>query len=80
MENSTTLTSCSHVRSTNEEIWLLVTHKPVEFEKYLVEVRDFKKIVWSVGLFSKNRLLEVVLTQIHETVALRTLTTVDVFF
>ena len=51
MENSTTLTSCSHVRSTNEEIWLLVTHKPVEFEKYLVEVRDFKKIVWSVGLF-----------------------------
>jgi hypothetical protein len=38
MENFTTLTSCSRVCSMNGEIWLLVTYKPVEFEKYLVEV------------------------------------------
>ena len=35
---------------------------------------------WSLGLFFKNHLLEVGLTQNQETMALRTLTTVDFLF
>jgi hypothetical protein len=34
----------------------------------------------SLGLFSKNHLFEVGLTQNRETMALRTLTTVDLFY
>ena len=34
-------------------------------------------VSWSLGLFSTNHLLEVALTQNWETMALRTLTTVD---
>ena len=35
---------------------------------------------WSLGLFSKKRLFEVDLTQTWETMALQTLTTVDLFY
>jgi hypothetical protein len=37
-------------------------------------------VSWSLGLFFKNRLLEVGLTQNRETMALRTMTTVDLFY
>ena len=36
-------------------------------------------VSWSLGLFSKNHLLEVGLTQNWETMALQMLTTVDLF-
>jgi hypothetical protein len=37
-------------------------------------------VSWSLGLFSKNHLLEVGLTQSQETIAHGTLTTVDLFY
>ena len=37
-------------------------------------------VSWSPGLFSKKKLLEVGLTQPREIMALRTLTTVDLFY
>ena len=37
-------------------------------------------VSWSLGLFFNNHLLEVGLTQNWETMALRTLTTVDSFY
>ena len=37
-------------------------------------------VSWSVGLFSKNHLLEAILPQHQETTALQTLTTVDLFY
>jgi hypothetical protein len=37
-------------------------------------------VSWSLGLFFNNHLLEVGLTQNWETMALRTLTTVDLFY
>ena len=37
-------------------------------------------VSWSLGLFSKNHLLEVGLTQNRETMALQTITTTDLLY
>ena len=37
-------------------------------------------VSWSLGLFFKNHLLEVGLTQNRETMALQNLTTIDLFY
>ena len=37
-------------------------------------------VSWSLGLFFKNHLFEVGLTQNHDIMALRTLTTVDLLY
>jgi hypothetical protein len=77
---SSILMGPSSLHTTLEGPTEYVNARWMEKSTWILTWQQTDHVSWSLGLFSKTYLLEVALAQNRETMALRNLTTVDLFY